>query len=78
MTKEIVDNLFQKRKQALESIKPQISLKFMYAMEKKLREEEDELLELLNLKTRTDKILEQYSFVLDQQYFEQEFLSKTY
>lgn len=63
------------RKQLLENIKNQISLKAFYSIEEKIESEEKRLKEILDLKQGRMKKLSKYSFILDTRFFEQEFLN---
>ena len=62
------------RKTLLESIKPQIALKQYYALEEKITAEEKRLKEILNIRQGKQSRLAKYSFILNTNYFEQEFL----
>jgi hypothetical protein len=68
-----IDSLYKHRKEQLESIKNHIYLKFYYQIEEKLKKEQQVLMDILDGKLGKKKVLAQYSFVLDPQYFEQKF-----
>ena len=63
------------RKALLESIKAQISLKAYYAAQEKLEAEEKRLKEILDFRLGRQSHLAKYTFVLNPNYFEQEFLN---
>lgn len=73
-----VESLFNQRRQTLRQIKNQVSLKFYYSVEEKIKREEEQIKTLLRLEEHKQKVLSAYSFVLDPRYFEQKFLTNQY
>lgn len=74
-TRETIDQLFLDRNNELEKLKTNLSLKRFYAVSEKIDKEKQALIKLLDLQTNRDKILSEFSFVLDPAYFEQKFLN---
>ncbi len=72
---EQISELITSRKQLLESIKNQISLKAYYLMEEKILKEETRLKEILDIKKGRQRQLSKFTFILDPRFFEQEFLN---
>ena len=70
-----VQIMFEKRKQDLEDLRLLVSVNFNKKMVKKIKQEEQQFLEIFNLARHKKQVLQKYSFVLDPQYFEQKFLS---
>lgn len=66
------------RRTLLESLQPVLSVKFYDKISSKLKEEESRAMELSGLSRDKQKKRDQYSHVLDSQYFEQRFLWNKY
>ncbi len=75
LTQEQIDALYTERIGQLDTIKDSIGLKFYYAITEKLQSEKKTLEELLNVAYTKKQDQDQYSFVLDPQFFEQKFLT---
>ena len=69
-----INSLISARKQALETIKSQVSRKVYFQMEEKISHEESQLKELLDWQQGRNNALAKFSLILDPHYFEQEFL----
>lgn len=67
--------IFIERKRMIELIRPHVCLNFYHRLVDKVTQEEQRLIEILNLASQKKRILGKYSLVLDQQYFEQRFLT---
>jgi hypothetical protein len=75
LQQEDIAAIMQIRKDSLSELKPSITLKLYYQIEEKLKQEEQELNNLLDIQLGRTKVLGKYTFVLDPQYFEQIFFS---
>lgn len=71
LTAEAVEEIFHYRRSILESLRPQISLKFLHWLEEKINGEQGQAQRLLKLENKKQEILEDYSFILKEEYFEQ-------
>lgn len=76
MTERQIKKMFEERKKIAESIENLVSLNFNDKIVQKIAQEEKSLLKILNLIDKRQEALNQYSFILDQQYFDQKFLTK--
>ncbi len=76
MTERQIKKMFEERKKIAESIENLVSLNFNDKIVQKIAQEEKSLLKILNLIDQRQEALNQYSFILDQQYFDQKFLTK--
>lgn len=74
LTQKQIDELYSERLKTLDSIKANISLKFYYVIAEKLQTEKKTLEALLNVAFVKKQDHDQYSFILDPQFFEQKFL----
>ncbi|MCC7356821.1 MAG: hypothetical protein IT410_04410 [Candidatus Doudnabacteria bacterium] len=74
LTQKQIDELYSQRLQSLDSLKAKISLKFYYIIAEKLQAEKKTLEALLNIAFTKKQDHDQYSFILDPQFFEQKFL----
>jgi hypothetical protein len=59
----------------LDSLRPRLSRKLLFALEEKLKAEKQELEQLLGLDKKQSQNLSKYTFVLNSQYFDQIFLN---
>ena len=75
LNKEQIQKLIDARRQDLESLKPDITLKLYYAAEEKLADEKKRLEEILDWQEGKQSRLSKYTLILDTHYFEQEFLN---
>ncbi len=75
LTQQHIDALYKERMQQLETLKGSISLKLYYVIAEKLETEQKTLETLLNIAHTKKQDHDQYSFVLDTQFFEQKFLN---
>jgi hypothetical protein len=66
--------LLKSQSEMLNSLRPNISRKLLFALEEKLKGQKKELEKLLGLDKNQTENLSKYTFVLDSQYFEQKFL----
>lgn len=78
LTQQEIDGLYKERIQQLETIKDSIGLKFFYVITEKLQTEKKTLEKLLNVAYAKKQDQDQYSFILDPQFFEQKFLTNSY
>ncbi|HVY67909.1 MAG TPA: hypothetical protein VHA30_03375 [Patescibacteria group bacterium] len=62
------------RRLMLEQLKPHLSRKRYFALEEKLAAEEKQLRDILDWRLGRQNRLSRFTFILDQHYFEQEFL----
>jgi hypothetical protein len=69
-----INSLMLSRKQALETIKNEISRKVYFQIEEKIGREETQLKEILDWQQGKQMQRAKYSLILDPHYFEQEFL----
>ena len=76
MTEQQIKTMFAERRKLAESLESLVSLNFYNKMKKKIADEEKSLLQIFNLIDKCRQNLNRYTFVLDQQYFDQKFLSK--
>ncbi len=73
ITKEEVLQLYDQRKQGLESIRGTICRKFYYTISEKLEQEKKLFERILHIEDTKQEVLSRYSFVLNPYYFEQKF-----
>lgn len=78
LTQTQIDELYSQRLQSLDSLKATISLKFYYIIVEKLQAEKTTLEAHLNIAFTKKQDHDQYSFILDPQFFEQKFLKTFY
>lgn len=76
ITQEFIDQLFTIRRQMLANSRAFLSPNLYERIVNKINREQEEFLTLLHGHERKQKLLEEYSFILDTQYFEQRFLIK--
>lgn len=74
LTQKQIEGIYTQRSKVLESLKTTISLKFYYTIAEKLLNEKKSFEKLLNLAFTKKQDHDQYSFILDPQFFEQRFL----
>ena len=75
LSTELVDTVIAQRTRELEALKPEVSLKFYYAITKRIKQERSALEKIFHGRQRQENTLSHYSFVLDPRYFEQRFLT---
>lgn len=75
MAVQEAQSMFAKRKRDIEYIQPLVSLEFHNKIVEKVKREEQQFMQFFNIASQKQKVLKKYSFVLDQQYFEQKFLN---
>ena len=75
MNQEQLHQFFTQRHAALEALKHLVSPNFFEYVHEKIAHEEEALLMILHGKVRTQEALSEYSFVLDERYFEQRLTS---
>ena len=66
--------ILQERRQSLESLRSLIARKLYYRLEEKIKAEDESFRQLMDIQTGRKKILDQYTFILDTEYFEQKLL----
>jgi hypothetical protein len=74
LTVELAESVILSRREQLNKLEGIISKKYYYKLEERIQEEVLEFEKLLNWQKGKKQILSQYTFVLDQQYFEQKIL----
>lgn len=75
MAVQEAQSMFAKRKRDLEHVQPLVSVDFYNKIVEKVKQEERQFMQFFNIADQKQKVLKKYSFVLDQQYFEQKFLN---
>lgn len=75
MESSLTPKLIRDRQLQLDQLRPQLSAAFATAIAAKLQIEARDVSEMLAADTAVKTALAQYSFVLDQRYFEQKFLT---
>ncbi len=75
LSANVVAELYDARRDNLKTLKNWVGLKFYYRAAEKIKQEEEVLKRLLRLENAKQTILADYSFVLDQAYFEQKFFT---
>ncbi len=75
MTNKDIEQLFKAQSQLLVKLQPHISRKLGFALEEKIKLQEQQLQQLLGQDKKQTDNLSKYTLVLDSQYFDQIFLS---
>ncbi len=74
MDQETIHHFFTERRKAWEALKSLVSPNFFERVHEKINKEEEALMMILHGKLRTQEKLSEYSFVLDERYFEQKLM----
>lgn len=75
LQKEHIFSVVKNRAEMLASLKPTMSKKLFFALEEKLQKEQNEMEKFLGFQQGREENLSHYTFILDNQYFDQIFLT---
>ncbi len=75
MDQPTITKFFQDRRVAWEALKRLVSPNFFEHVHEKINHEEEALLMILHGKVRKEEALSEYSFVLDERYFEEKLIT---
>lgn len=75
LTQNQIADTITERKALLNSLRPEISRKIYYTLEEKIALEEKELQQILDWQEGRSSQMSKYTFILNSNYFEQEFMN---